>query len=367
MNNTITNWNGTDWRYIYVRQLKETPLYYDTNLKIWVTYSYTHCKAILEHPDARIPETPVYDLLNDKASLLTDKLTRLSNGEQHAASRAAAMAVFQKIKSVHTGKVLKYLLAAIPTGNDFDWVAVAGKQLPVRLIMQGLSFDEQDCSYAVENLPTLVLLMKPNKTVQEIQVLNPVVDAFYNIAEKYTRRAGLLVGKKDADETIICNLIGLIIQSYDAGRGLLCNVLLAMVTFADSKDTDWNKLIDETLRYDPPVHNTRRIAAKDIVIGGQTIKARETILVVLAAANLDDSMFANPRRFDLTRSNNDKHLTFGLGGHNCLAKYFCIDMAVEVCRFLAESYRQIHILQKEFTYEPQLNVRLVKQLMVSLK
>jgi cytochrome P450 len=366
MNNTILNWEGTDYQAIYLRQLKENPLYYDPDLKIWVTYSYAYCKAILEHPDVRIPELPVYDTLNDGARLLTDKLVRLSNGEQHVISRAAAMAVFQKIKSVNTGEVLQELLAAIPTGNEFDWVAVVAKQLPVRLILKGLDFDEEDANYVAENLQTLVLTMKPDKTEQEIQLLNPVVETVYILAEKYAARAGLLAGEKDADDTIICNLIGLIIQCFDGGRGLLCNALLAMTTYADNKSTDWNKLADETLRYDPPVHNTRRVAARDIIIGGQTIKSGEAILVVLAAANLDDNVFANPQNFNILRGNNDRHLTFGLGGHNCLAKYFCIDMAVDVCRFLAENYGQIHILQKEFTYEPQLNVRLVKQLMVSI-
>ncbi|HZY36951.1 MAG TPA: cytochrome P450 [Mucilaginibacter sp.] len=366
MNNTILSWEGTDYRAIYLRQLKENPLYYDRELNTWVAYSYSNCKAILEHVDARIPELPVYDALNEKAGLLTDKLVRLSNGEQHGTSRAAAMSVFQKIKSVNTGQVLQELLAAGSTDDGLDWVAVAGKQLPVRLIMQGLNFDEDDSNYLAENLQTLVLMMKPNKTKEEILLLNPVVDAVFTIAEKYSAQAGLLTGDKDADETIICNLIGLIIQCYDAGRGLLCNTLLAMVTYADNENIDWKKLVIETLRHDPPVHNTRRVAAKDITIGGQTIKAGETILVVLAAANLDDAMFVYPETFDLARGNSDVHLTFGLGGHNCLAKYFCIDMASDVCQFLAENYQQIHILQKEFMYEPQLNVRLVKQLMVSM-
>ena len=206
--------------------------------------------------------------------------------------------------------------------------------------------------------------MLPNNTGQHTERLNPVVETVYNLAEKYAGRAGLLNGEKDWDEAIICNLVGLFIQCYDAGRGLLCNALLNMAKYADHKSTDWKLLINETLRDDPPVHNTRRIAAGDIVIDRQTIKAGETIMAVLAAANLDDAVFTDPTRFDLTRENSDRHLTFGTGGHNCLAKYFCIDMAVEVCRFLAENYGQINILQKKFTYEPQLNVRLVKQLMV---
>jgi cytochrome P450 len=358
------SWDGTDHRSIYQRQLKENPLCYNTHLKIWVAYSYAHCKGILEHADAHITGLPVNEALNAKARLLINKMARLSNGERHYASRTAAMMAFEKIKQVTAGEILKELLGKVSTETGFDWVETVGKQLPARLISAGLEFDEADSNYMAENLQTLVRIMLPNNTGQDIDRLNPVVETVYNLAEKYAGFAGLLNGNKDWDEAVICNLVSLFIQCYDAGRGLLCNAILNMAKYDGDKSTDWKLLINETLRHDPPVHNTRRIAARDIVSDGQTIKAGEIIMVVLAAANLDDAVFADPNRFDLKRENSDLHLTFGTGGHNCLAKYFCIDMAVEVCRFLTENYRQIGILQKEFTYEPQLNVRLIKELMV---
>jgi cytochrome P450 len=309
---------------------------------------------------------PVNEALNEKARILIGKMTRLSNGEQHFVSRAAAMAVFEKIKQVAAGEILKDILGNVSTDAGFDWVETVGKQLPVRLILAGFDFDQVDSNYIAENLPTLVQIMLPNNTGPGIERLNAVVETVYNLVEKYAGLTGLLNGERDWGEAVICNITGLFIQCYDAGRGLLCNALLNMAYYADDKSTDWRPLINETLRYDPPVHYTRRVAARDMVINGQTIKTGEIIMVVLAAANLDDAVFADAGRFDLARGNSDRHLTFGAGGHNCLAKYFCMDMAVDVCRFLAENYRWINILQKEFTYEPQLNLRLVKQLMVSI-
>ncbi len=367
MNNTILNWNEVDHRAIYSRQLKENPLYYDRNLNAWVVYSYEHCKTILQHADALIPPPLIEGAFSENGKLLLKSMARLSNGGQHDTSRAAAMAVFAKIKLVSAGMILKDILDGIPTGDDFDWVDAVAKQLPVRLLLKGLDFNADDSKYVAENLKNLVSIMLPNKTDHDIQWLNPVVDIVYQVAEKYTGILRMLTGEKQTNEVVISNLIGLFIQCYDAGRGLLCNSLLNMVKYKGNKITGWNKLVDETLRHDPPVHNTRRLAATDIAIGGQTIKAGETILVVLAAANLDENVFTNPAQFDLTRGNNDQHLTFGLGGHNCLAKHLCIDMAADVCRFLEENYGHIQILQREFTYETQLNVRLVKQLMISLK
>lgn len=361
----MLSWNETDHRAIYSRQLNENPLWYDVNLHTWAAYGYAHCKFILQHEAAFIPPPVVEDTLSEKGTLLLKSMARLSNGEHHDASRTAAMALFAKIKRAPVALILKELLNGIMTGDGFDWVDVVAKQLPVRLLLTGLDFNDNDSNYVAENLKDLVRIMLPNKSGQDIQKLNPLVDNVYRMAEKYAGTMGLLTGGKQTNELIICNLLGLFIQSYDAGRGLLCNSLLNLVKYGAGRKSDWNKLVMETLRYDPPVHNTRRIAVNDISIDGQTIKAGEIILIVLAAANMDEKVFANPSQFDLTRENNVQHLTFGLGGHNCLAKYFCVDMAAEVCTFLAGNFSRIQILQKEFTYEPQLNVRLVKQLMVS--
>jgi cytochrome P450 len=128
----------------------------------------------------------------------------------------------------------------------------------------------------------------------------------------------------------------------------------------------YKKAVIETLRFDPPVHNTRRIAIKDIQVGDQIIKEGQKILIVMAAANFDPQIFKNPEIYDHTRTNNEANLTFGLGGHMCLAKHLTIDMAARTCVFLTNKYRKINILQQEFRYEPQTNVRLIKQLIIGL-
>ncbi len=374
MNSTISNWNDTDYRSIYLKQLKEQPLRYDPDLKIWVVYSYEYCKALLMNEDAHVPAPFIDDNgpMNDKLKLLLHKLARISNNKQHLASRGAAMRIYESISKVDVDDVLQQLLSGIAIKNGFDWVGVVGKQLPILVILKGLGFNDDDYAYITANLAMLVRVMLPGKTVEDIEELNPVVSRFYVIVEKYAVTHRLATGEPETDALIICNLIGLFIQCYDAGRGLLCNVLLSLTGHnykqpANKKDAEfYNKLVAETLRWDPPVHNTRRIASKDICLGNATIKAGETILIVLGAANLDHRVFKDPGQFDLMRSNNDAHLTFGAGGHNCIAKYFSIGLGADTCRFLANNFQSITILQKEFSYEPQLNVRLVKQLLIKL-
>jgi len=374
MNDTILSWNNTDHSAIYLRQLKEQPLYYDLNLKVWVAYSYDYCKALLLDENAYVPEPVIDDNgpMNDKVKLLLRKLARISNNGQHIASRGAAMMIYESISKIAVGNVLEQLLCGIDIKTGFDWVEMVGNRLPILVILNGLGFNDEDRIYITSNLALLAGIMSSNKTSADIEMLNPVVNRFYDIAERFVSSNHHANGETETSELIICNLIGLFIQCYDGGRGLLCNVLLSLKThynkqFANGNDiTFYNKLVAETLRWDPPVHNTRRIAVKEICLGRETISKGETILIVLAAANLDESVFKDPGKFDISRSNNHAHLTFGIGGHNCIAKYLSIGIAAGTCKFLVDNYQNITILQKKFSYEQQLNVRLVKELFTRL-
>jgi cytochrome P450 len=76
--------------------------------------------------------------------------------------------------------------------------------------------------------------------------------------------------------------------------------------------------IDEVLRYAPPVMEFRRTATEDMELRGKQIKAGDKIYLSYASANRDAEVFEDPDRFDITRANAGKHLSFGTGEHVCL-------------------------------------------------
>jgi cytochrome P450 len=82
-------------------------------------------------------------------------------------------------------------------------------------------------------------------------------------------------------------------------------------------DLDHNA-IEELLRYDSPVTFTQRITLEDYQLGDVTIPARQQVIPILAAANHDPAVFAEPDRLDLGRENANRHLAFGGGHHFCL-------------------------------------------------
>jgi cytochrome P450 PksS len=76
--------------------------------------------------------------------------------------------------------------------------------------------------------------------------------------------------------------------------------------------------IEELLRYGNPVeHGNVRFALNDIAVDGVTIPKGSTVVLLLASANRDEAVFADPEALDVTRSPN-RHLAFGFGIHYCL-------------------------------------------------
>ena len=76
--------------------------------------------------------------------------------------------------------------------------------------------------------------------------------------------------------------------------------------------------VEEIVRWATPVIHFRRTAVADAVVGEQEIKAGEKVVMFYNSANRDERAFADPFRFDVTRSPNE-HAGFGAGGpHFCL-------------------------------------------------
>jgi cytochrome P450 len=80
----------------------------------------------------------------------------------------------------------------------------------------------------------------------------------------------------------------------------------------------WANATDEILRFDPPVLLTGRTASRDTEVCGTRIGAGGMVTTVLAAANRDPKVFADPGRFDVTRENAKDHVSFSAGRHYCL-------------------------------------------------
>lgn len=351
---------------LYSREVVERPIYYCNEQKVWIANSYAYCKYLFSSADALIPAPVIPECTGnvDKVRQMIAQLARLNNGYHHELARNAAMLIYQQVAQTDTKEIVKKLLSIVTDLNNFDWVATVCKKLPVLLILTGLGFSTGDSDWIVTHMPELVKIMSPQRTSGDMYAAEIILEKLFKMISINLQKKRLI-----NSDLLVCNLIGLLIQSYDAGRGLLSNLIthlheLGTVNLPDP--TAIKKFVTEILRFDPPVHHTRRIAVRDIAVANQTIKGGEQILLVMAAANRDPDVFRDPTRFDMGRNNNDANLSFGTGGHACIAKYLATDMVEATCAYLLATYEQVNILPQYLSYEPQLNAKLPIKLLISL-
>jgi cholest-4-en-3-one 26-monooxygenase len=111
----------------------------------------------------------------------------------------------------------------------------------------------------------------------------------------------------------------------------------ALLEFPDQADlvrADRSRIpaaIEESLRWVTPVTHFARNTTRDTEISGQRIEAGERVVMWYTSANRDETVFADPDRFDVTRSPNP-HVTFGGGGpHFCIGNVLA---SMELRQFL---------------------------------
>jgi cholest-4-en-3-one 26-monooxygenase len=111
----------------------------------------------------------------------------------------------------------------------------------------------------------------------------------------------------------------------------------ALLEFPDQADlvrADRSRIpaaVEESLRWVTPVTHFARNTTRDTEISGQRIEAGERVVMWYTSANRDETVFADPDRFDVTRSPNP-HVTFGGGGpHFCIGNVLA---SMELRQFL---------------------------------
>ncbi|MGW5381965.1 cytochrome P450 family protein [Nocardia sp. NPDC003963] len=222
-------------------------------------------------------------------------------------------------------------LAEHPAGEPVDIRAAFAEPLPIRVITELMGVP-QDLQPPLRVCVDELFSGTPQRDPQE-----NYLEFLRTLGELVQRRrvdpgddlTSALIAECDEDgdrlteQELVDTLLLMISAGFETTVNLLGQAIYmllsdpAQLTALGAGKFTWPDVIEETLRFAPPVaHLPLRYAVDDIA--GTPIRKGEAILASFAPANRDPKIHAvRPDEFDPARTSKD-HLSFGYGAHHCL-------------------------------------------------
>lgn len=168
----------------------------------------------------------------------------------------------------------------------------------------------------------------------------------------------MLIAGNDTTATAIGNLFHLLVTHPGMDKVLEESV---------ADDRRLNRFVEELLRLEPPVRALSRMCTRDTVVGGTAIPAGAHMLLVYASGNDDETVFPNPRDFDMDRPNLGRHVAFGGGPHRCIGLALARMEIKVAAREIARQLKDIRLAipESEIRYVPTVAVRTLESLPIT--
>lgn len=339
--------------YPYYEMLRaQAPILYAPSIDHWVVSRYKDVQAILmDHAQfsARNTLTPIAPVCPAAREALAAGGWRLqpalgNNDEPDHRRvrdmvRAAFLPAFIKAKEPRMRALTQAALAPLVGRARIDLVAELTADLPARIILDMLGFEEDAVGALIEGGRDRAMFIwgHPDEVEQE-RLARGMATLFTMCVDLVTARMAsprddfatqlVQTAAASADDFPVDLLASILFAFFTAGHettsSLMANTLYRLLQDGDA----WAAVCadpslalgaaDEVLRYDSSVIAWRRIARHEVEIAGQRVPAGAQILLLLGAANRDPAQFPDPDRFDIRRPDAGRHLSFGKGIHICL-------------------------------------------------
>lgn len=289
------------------------------------------------------------DLMDVRRSILE------TDGERHLALRQLIAREFspRNLMNNYEGflrELTKKTVDEALSSSEFDFVEKVSADFPIQVLARLLDVPMEDTGQLIAWGNEMVGNTDPDYTDHPID--SPDSDKFkhlpfrspttqdvfdYGRALRDRRRGGdgidlvsQLANKIPRDGVPLSDhdfdmyFLLLVIAGNETTRHAISNTMLGLLNQPDQLNQlrDEPALIssglEELLRWATPVYHFRRTATRDVEMRGKLIKEGDKVVMWFASGNRDESVFEDPYKIDVRRTNVD-HLTFGKGSpHLCL-------------------------------------------------
>ncbi|PGM95995.1 cytochrome P450 family protein [Bacillus cereus] len=333
---------------IYKESRKVQPILFVNQIEIgkeWLITRYEDALPLLKDNRLKKDQANVFPQDTKNMYLSVDNSDHLtthmlnSDPPNHSRLRSLVQKAFTpKMISQLDGRIQRIaddLISEIERKGTLNLVDDYSFPLPIIVISEMLGIPKEDqakfriWSHAVIASPeTPEEIKETEKQLSEfITYLQYIVDVKRKDPKEDLVSALILAeneGHKLSARELYSMIMLLIVAGHETTVNLITNTVLALLENPDQLQLlkENPKLIDsaieEGLRYYSPVEvTTARWAAEPFQIHDQTIQKGDMVIIALASANRDETVFEKPEVFDITRENN-RHIAFGHGSHFCL-------------------------------------------------
>jgi cytochrome P450 len=260
------------------------------------------------------------------------------------------------------------LLDQVDGADGFDLVEVLADPLPIAVIadMLGIPVTDWPLLHKWEN----VLLGEddvsedttPEDITRVLEGMAPTVREMNQYLRAHVQRcrahpgddltSRLVAAEVDGQRLADDEILGFVGSLLSAGHITMTAMLTSMIVLLDqhpdaaaevrADPTARPAALEEVLRCRPPFPRVGRRTTREVEIAGTSIPADNMVSLWVAAANRDETKFAEPDRFDIHRKPNP-HLAFGHGIHFCVGAPLARLEATIVLDVLFDRYREIAV------------------------
>ncbi|TQM84667.1 cytochrome P450 [Saccharothrix saharensis] len=232
-------------------------------------------------------------------------------------------------------RVVEEYLDEVADRPTFDLVGDFAARVPIQVIADLLGVPGADHAAFARWGSALVNALDGVRDLREMRALQAALrefEAFLDDLIAHRRRhpggddvVSALAAHDDLSrEDLIATTELLLVAGFETTVNLIGNAVLEVLghpgvrerLLADPGYAD--AVVEETLRHDPPVQYTVRVPFESTEVAGTRLPKGTPVMLMLAAANRDPAVFADPHRFDPDRADVREHLAFSSGIHYCL-------------------------------------------------
>jgi cytochrome P450 len=227
-----------------------------------------------------------------------------------------------------------------------DFVPKVAARLPLKIIcdMMGIPDDQYDMVLANSNIilsgadPELIGYDLDQVVVQILGAGQALAELVTGLAAARTQApaddlvSALVTANIDGEQLTSAELasffILLVVAGNETTRNAISHGLMLLTEYPaqralllDDLEGRIGGAVEEIVRYASPVLFMRRTLTRDYTMNGHDYREGDKAVLFYYSANRDEAVFAEPERFDITRSPNP-HVGFGAAGpHFCLGAH----------------------------------------------